>query len=572
MRRAAILFVCVFLPFLPSALHAAELTVASRVSAVTVFAEAAEVTRRANVEVQAGVTTLLFRDLPASAVENSVRVEGSGSKALEVGSVDTRKVYVKQAGDQGALDESERRRIEGEIAKLKDQRTALEGQIEAANAQKALAENLAQLPVAWGKAGTPASAQPNAAPDWPGLFELIGGKVVQVNDVILQARIKQRQLDEQIEVLEGQLNQQPPEEILRTEVAVMVEAQEPLTANLVIRYQVPQARWAPIYDARLDTGGKDREPGLTVFRRAEVSQDTGEDWKDVALTLSTTRPGGATQAPDLHPLRVQFRPEPKPLPRPAAPYASRSLKAPEAEAPMMAQEGAADAELALQKQDLRERSALIEASAFQAVFQIPGASDIMSGVGARKLLINSETVKPSLKVVTTPRESAAAYLHATFTHDSPAPYLPGRASLYRDGVFAGVTMLKLLPAGQEYELGFGLDDAVKVSRVSVKRAKGETGIISSSNVDEQHFKITVHNLHDRAMPVLVFDQMPYSEDEKILVELLPITAQPFEMNYDDKRGVIAWPLDLKPGEERELAFSYQTTWPSRRDIIIRPGD
>jgi uncharacterized protein (TIGR02231 family) len=218
-----------------------------------------------------------------------------------------------------------------------------------------------------------------------------------------------------------------------------------------------------------------------------------------------------------------------------------------------------------------ERAATMEASPFQAIFHVPGRSTVLSSVGERRLFIASETLKPTLKIVTVPKENAAAFLHAAFTHESPAPYLPGKIALYRDGVFAGSSDLPLVPAGEERELGFGLDDAVKVNRVSVKRAKGETGIITSSNVDEQHYKITVTNLHDRSIPLLVLDQMPYSEDEKIIVELLPLTTKPVDVNYDDKRGLVAWSMDLKPKEEREIAFTYQITWPAKREVIVRPG-
>ena len=59
------------------------------------------------------------------------------------------------------------------------------------------------------------------------------------------------------------------------------------------------AGWTPIYDARLITGGKNKEASLTIARRASITQESGEDWTDADLTLSTTRPGGTTSAPEL---------------------------------------------------------------------------------------------------------------------------------------------------------------------------------------------------------------------------------------------------------------------------------
>jgi uncharacterized protein (TIGR02231 family) len=567
MPRAALVFAWVLLPAIASA---GEIATTSRVDKVTVFSRGAEITRIADVTLPAGTHAIVVQDLPANAVEGSIRVEGQASGGLDVGSVDTRTVSSAAPDADAPLEDSERARIEAEIFRLRDERASLDGEIEAATVQKTLAQNLAQLPASWLRSAAAVSAGTTAppAPDWPQLFDLVGGKVGEMNAAILRARTKQRELDRRLQELEAQLNRQPPDETERTEAVIMVEARTPLTAQLNIRYQIRDARWTPIYDARLSTGAAGSQPALVIARRAEVTQDTGEDWENVELTLSTTRPEGDTRAPNLAPLRVGFRPEIKPAPLPRSePYALRSMEPPLMAAPPgMAPEAAG----AMMKQDVAvgESGAAIEASAFQAVFRVPGRSSVKSGIGARRLLIATDTLEPNLRAVTTPKESATAFLHASFTHDSDAPFLPGRVSLYRDGVFTGTGDFPLLPSGQEYDLGFGSDDLVKVARVNLKRARGETGIISSSSVDEQHFKITVNNLHSQPMKVIVLDQMPYSEDEKITVEMLPITTQPLDLNYEDKRGVIAWTLDMKPKEERELAFSYQVTWPAKRDVIF----
>ena len=126
----------------------------------------------------------------------------------------------------------------------------------------------------------------------------------------------------------------------------------------------------------------------------------------------------------------------------------------------------------------------------------------------------------------------------------------------------------LIVSGEERELGFGRDDAVKVTRVELQRAKGETGIIRTSSTDEQHLKITVRNLHDWTVPVTVIDQVPVSEHEKIEIEILPMTTEPSESNYEEKQGVLAWTFDLKPQEQNEIALSYEIRWPAKREIIV----
>jgi uncharacterized protein (TIGR02231 family) len=521
--------------------EATEMMILSKVDTVTVFPSGAEVARVFDVKVPEGSHVLVLADLPSAVVENSIRVEGETSGGLEIGSVDARPIVVKMPRQAGAPDDRE----------LTDQRTALDGAIAAATTQKTLAENLSRLPVAGGKHDGDAPDM-----DWNALFELIGTRIGQAAKAVQDAQMKQRDLDDQIKVLREKLQHEPPEDWQRTEVRIYVEASGPVEGRLRVRYQVTSASWQPIYDARLTTGGKNREASLTIARRASISQETGEDWTDADLSLSTARPGGSTSAPDLATMKVMFRPEPRPLAQAA---------------PMRRERAVGPMGGATKEEDdatpVTESQATVETMPYQTTFHIPQRVTVRSGVGQKKVFIAAETPKPSLMVRSTPKKDATAFLHATFTHSSIAPLLPGEVSLYRDGIFIGRGQLPLIVQGEEEELGFGQDDQVKIARVELKRAKGESGIIAASNTDEQHYKITVKNLHDWIMPVTITDQIPVSDDEKIVIDLLPMTTEPTERNVDDKLGVLAWTYELKPQEEKEIKLSYELKWPAKRDIV-----
>jgi uncharacterized protein (TIGR02231 family) len=529
------------------------MTLPSKIDTVTVFPSGAEIARIFDVKLEAGSHVLVLADLPSAVSENSIRVEGETKGALEIGSVDARPIVVKMPRAPGTPDDPERKRIEDEIRRLSDERATLDGVIAAANAQKALADNLSRLPIAGGKRE---GAAPD--PDWNALFELIGTRMGASAKTIQEAQVKQRDLDDQIKVLREKLQHEPPEEWERTEVRVYVEAGGPVEGRLRVRYQVSGASWLPVYDARLTTGGKNKEASLTIARRASITQDTGEDWNEADVTLSTTQPGGNTSAPELASLKVMFRPEPRPMQAPApSVMRERSFQAPAGGAAMMKD----------QAEPVVESRAAVENMPYQTTFRIPSRVTVKSGVGQKKVFIAAETPKPSLMIRSAPKRDATAFLHAKFTHNGIAPLLPGEVSLYRDGVFTGRGQLPLIVQGEEKELGFGQDDLVKIARVELKRAKGESGIIAASNTDEQHYKITVKNYHDWSMPVTIVDQVPVSEDEKIVVDLLPMTTEPTERNYDDKLGLLAWTYELKPQEEKAITLSYELKWPAKREII-----
>jgi uncharacterized protein (TIGR02231 family) len=551
MIRPALALAAAILAFASTPVGAAEMTIPSKVDTVTVFPNGAEVARIFEVDLAAGSHVLVLTDLPAAVGENSIRVEGETSGSLEIGSVDARPIVVKAPRQAGAPDDTERKRIEDEIKRLSDERTALDGIVSAANAQKALADNLSRLPLAGAKRDSDA---PDV--DWASLFDLIGTRIAQSAKAVQEAQVKQRDLDEQIKILHEKLQHEPPEERERTEVRIYVEAQGQVAGRLRVRYQVGSASWTPVYDARLTTGGKNKEASLTIARRASISQETGEDWAQADITLSTTRPEGSTSAPELSPMKVMFRPEPRPLAQ--------------APAPLMRERGIAGAMKAEQQDGVVpavESGASVEAMPYQTSFHIPQRVTVKTGVGQKKVFIAAETPKPSLMVRSVPKKDATAFLHAKFTYGGIAPLLPGEVSLYRDGVFTGRGTLPLIVQGEEKELGFGQDDAVKIARVELKRAKGESGIIASSSTDEQHFKITVKNYHDWVMPVTIIDQIPVSDEEKIVIDLLPMTTEPTERNYDEKQGLLAWTYELKPQEEKEIKLSYELKWPAKRDIV-----
>jgi hypothetical protein len=66
--------------------------------------------------------------------------------------------------------------------------------------------------------------------------------------------------------------------------------------------------------------------------------------------------------------------------------------------------------------------------------------------------------------------------------------------------------------------------------------------------------------------VVIFDQIPVSQNQDIKVELLGKTA-PTKTNVEDKRGVLAWEMKLDPDQESVLDFGYRVSWPSAKSVV-----
>ena len=526
---------------------AATLEATSAVDAVTVYPDGASVTRAINVDLPAGDNTLVLKDFPLTLDPSSLRVEGEADARLTIGAVDTRPPRAAPPVNLPELD----KRIEA----LKDERADLDGAIAAATARRKFAERFAEAsPAGIGEKG---EARPLA--DWRAAFAAVADEVATADSAIREAERKQRDIDREISRLQSDRAIKPPS---RLEVTIDLAAVAPTRATLRVNYAVRAARWAPLYDLRLDTGAKDRKPTLELVRRTEITQTTGEDWSDVSLSVSTVRSARGGSAPDLNSLIVQYPQPPRPLAAPAGAVSemrqSRSMMEPAAPAPIAKR---AD-----------EEQAVADVSGFQVVFKIPGRVSIGASEGAKSLRIATATIAPDLAVRSVPVIDPTAFLEASFKQAEDAPLLPGRTSIYRDGVFVGRGQMTAASKDETVRLGFGADDKVKVERSVVKRNEGSAGLIlTTSKTDERAFKTVVRNGHDFPILIAIQDQLPVSENDDIQVEMLPSTPPPTATNLRDKRGVLEWAFEAKPGEAKDISFAWRVRWPKDKGIVMTPA-
>jgi len=524
---------------------AADVETTSTVDAVTVYPDGASVTRVITVDVAAGDSTLVAKDFPLGLDVSSLRVEGSAAGRLVIGAIDAKPPRTAPPVNLPEID----RRIEA----LRDQRVNLEDAIASATARRKFAERFAEVsPAGLGEKG---EARPVA--EWRAAFAAVGEEIAVADAAIREAESKQRDVDREIARLEADRASKPPSKL---EVRIDLAANAPTQATLKVTYAVRHARWLPLYDARLDTGAKDRKPAIELVRRAEILQTTGEDWSDVSLSVSTVRTARGGNAPDLSPLIVQYPPA-LPPPRLSAMDTARPRALAAAPAAPEAMEKRAE-----------EQQATIEVGAFQTAFRVPGRISVGTNEGSKSLRISSAMIAPDLAIRAAPVLDPTAFLEASFTQSEDAPLLPGKVSIYRDGMFVGAARMAAAGKDEQVRLGFGADDKVKVERAVVKRNEGSAGlIVTTAKTDERAFKTSIRNGHDFPVKIAITDQLPVSENEDILVEMLPSTTPPTATNVRDKRGVLEWAFEAKPGEVKDVNFAWRVRWPKDKAVVMIPS-
>ena len=527
------------LALFPTVVFAEDIALTSEVTAVTMYPRGATVTRVIPFNAAAGQHDLILTDLPQSTPLDSVRVAVDGAV---LGSLTVRNNFVppRNNEDDAALKvaEAEVERLE---AALRDglagvERIKLESQ--AAEARVAF---LGQLGEGEGVAEMDVSSLRE-------LVGMIGDETLAAQQVALDARLRADQakrdlkdLQEELEKARQALQALVPEDEARAMLAVAVSSDQEMQGTLTVTYNIWDAQWRPVYDVKLD-----RDAGkLDIERGALVAQATGENWQDVALTLSTVRPSEQTAPGQIWPwqrwIEDPAQNRQKQLERVQS-YSDDAVMGAVAEPVMEAEQ--ADAVF----------DGLAVTYSYPSTVSVASRADNIR-ISLGELSTAAETVAQAV-----PLSDTNAFLMAEITNDMGELILPGTAMFYLDGRFIGQQQLELIPAGAEAEMAFGPIDGLRLTRSVLDRNAGDRGIISKSNELSERVEIKVENLTGEAWPLRLLDRVPFSEQEDLEIEW---RAQPAasEENVDGKRGIMAWEFQLEAGDTQLIKLDHALEWP-----------
>jgi uncharacterized protein (TIGR02231 family) len=311
------------------------------------------------------------------------------------------------------------------------------------------------------------------------------------------------------------------------------------TGHLTVTHYTTDAGWAPVYDMALDR----KAAKLTVDRGVLVSQDTGEDWTGVDLTLSTAQPSSQSTPSQLYP---ELKSITDPLPEAPAGAASDAMAE-----PVMTAAPAVES---------RSVAASMSYQGDTVVYHYPTAVDIATGVENLRLALDTLTFTPEVQARAVPRYDRSAFLVAKLTNTQPEILLPGTAYLTRDGALVGSTDLPSLAPGADTTLGFGAIEGLKLTRDMPLKAEGDRGIFTTSTQIEEKAVLKVENLTDETWPIHLLDQVPYSEQEDLQITFTA-DPQPTLQDVEGQRGILAWDFDIAPKETKEIKLDSVLSWP-----------
>lgn len=516
----------------------AEQVVDSQISAVTVYPASATVTRTFNVDLPAGPQTVLIAGLPSTLDENSLRITGSGDKASSVASVELK----NEISSELVLPKA--KELQDKLITQQDQLALLQADELALNTQQTYLQKLAEQ----GGSAKPDGKGSDAGTvaQWRSGWQTLGAGMKEIGAAKVALAKELRTIKQQIETTQRELEQLNNNQ-QDNKVAVVHLQSGGGKLSMKLSYQLADAGWYPVYDANLDT----QQGKLAVTQAAYVQQNSGENWDDVALTLSTLQPSAAVEPPVLSSWWIDYQ---QPIPRNTLMKSQAMM-----EDRVMPEMMAAAAPVAEQK-------ATVVDSGYHVSYQIPGRININSSEEKQRVVLQQQQWPVKLSLQTVPRLDAHAYLYAKLDNPSPTPLLPGEWLLQRDGVSVGKIQQPLLSPKDQIAMGFGADDAVKLDWQTLTDEAGESGVLNKQRTLQRHYQLKVTNGHNKPMDLTMLDSWPVAKQQDIKVTVLDGTTAPKEQNVNQQAGVHRWELSLPAGKSVTLDTGYQVAYPQDKQI------
>ncbi len=506
---------------------------------VTVYPDRARVTRRGSARLAAGEHRVRVAPLPLGLHRDSLRVGGRGAATVLGVDVTTWRQARSADGQVRELEERSRE-LAGELAGLDDSYAVEEqrGQFLSGLAERA------------GGTYARALAAGDAEPaDVAAFADSVAGQLADSHGRRRELTRRRTELAEDLAAVRRQLEaahgKREPDR-LAAEVTVAVDADD-AELDLELTYLVDGARWQPSYDLRLV------DDAVTVTWFGLVSQDTGEDWPECVLQLSTARPAAATGVPELSPWYLD---RVRPLPRaamPAASFGGPPVPAPPAGPAFEVAVGGGAARAGAPRPKVHESVATVEQGVSAATYRPARPVAVPADGSAYRATIAVLELPARLDHVTVPVRAAEAHLRATVRNTSAHTLLPGPAAVFHGADFVAATRLPTWAPGEETELALGVDDRVRVERKLGRRAETRATLGSTRRRDVE-YRISVANHTPRPATVEVRDQLPVSRDEAVVVREATIAPPPAERT---ELGELTWRLRLEPGDSGEITMGFR---------------
>lgn len=397
------------------------------------------------------------------------------------------------------------------------------------------------------------------------LVDYYKAKRTELDNAIVSLQEKESNWNKKLKALNDKLviNTQKEDKTSKGKLVLQVMNEIAGNVNLDINYITNSATWNPFYDLRVDNV---KDP-INMMYKAQVTQNSGIDWKKVKLTLSSGNPNQNNQQPILNSWFLRYLEEEndfnyfrgnnysKELTQASNPNAIQTLQ----------ERGFTDTIVAAMGIKKYKSSVTnyteINENQLNVSFDIDIPYDILSNGKAHSVALKEIKLPATYKYYAAPRVDKEAFLLAEINDYSKYNLLPGEANIIFEGLYVGKTTINPNQTADTLNLSMGRDKKINIKREKVVDKSG-TRFLSSYKEQTFTYDLTVRNNKKEEIFMLLKDQYPLSTDKEVTIELL----EDGKAKVNTETGILTWELKLAPNETKKIRISYKVKYP--KDKVI----
>jgi uncharacterized protein (TIGR02231 family) len=517
----------------------------AKVKSATVYQNAAELSQTTSVNLPAGTSEIVIKNVADYLNENTVQIGAPSS--VTVLSVQFTQNYISEY----EIDETN-----PAIKKVRDSITWTEKeikkiQIDTYSNQQTIALLDANQNVGGENSGL------NVA-ELMKLVDYYKTKRTELDNNIVSLKEKETKLNQKLSALKSKLeiNTQKEEKNSKGKLVIQVMNEVAGLVNFDINYITNTASWQPFYDLRADNINSP----INMMYKAQVTQWTGIDWKKVNLTLSSGNPNQNNQAPILSSWFLRYGDMNYYREKAYREGDKQNVYNQIQSSPKLDEVVVVGYGKKIEKSTISNYTNIQE-NQLNVSFDIDIPYDILSNSKPHSVALKEIKLPATYKYYAAPRVEKEAFLLAEINDYSKYNLLPGEANIIFEGLYVGKTIINPNQTSDTLNLSMGRDKKISIKREKVADKSG-TKFLSSKKEQTFTFDITVRNNKKETVTMLLKDQYPLSTDKEIEIEL----TEKDGAKENKETGILTWDVKLNPNETKKFRISYKVKYP--KDKVI----
>jgi len=510
----------------------------SAVEEVKIFLRGAEIKRRMVMDTTEGENTAVFSGLPQDIRPESVNV------LIEKGGT-----LISADYEEDSFKESN---LSGELEALKKKLENVKGQIkETERKQRLLLSEEKFLDVNM-KVGGDSGA---ALKDLKEIEKYYSERKEETSSSLLEADKKMEELKREKDRLEKEMGGSPSNRARYSgKITAEFLSESKGKAEIVVSYYVNSASWKPIHEIRMAEVGAP----VSLTMKGSIIQNTGEDWSNVKVKLSTGNPTLGNRQPTLYPWHIDLV-MPGKLARNKAFEEMDSVVDANPSADMDFGEGARSAKAASPAQMMAQ----VEESRTTTEFTLPVPLSIASSDKPRKVEIAKHVLEAETIYYCVSKLDTDAFLIANIKGWESLNLLQGEVSIFQGNEHVGMTYLDPASTEEEMTISLGRDRAIIVTREKGNDVTSR-GMIGKNTKVQREWIITVKNTRSKGIKMKLIDQIPISTNSDLVVDAVELSGA--ELNKET--GILTWSLDIPAGGSVKKILRYSATYPKNGTVYL----